>query len=243
MRYSFFSVAVLFAVWTGAAYLTPSIILPSPAETLLVLFDMASGGGLFISVGTTLFRVAAGFAAGMLIGTSAGFAAGISGGFYRFTKPYISMMQSIPRLSWILIATFWFGLTPAVVIFLVAVTVIPFFYINVSDSVRYTDRNMMEVAEIYGMSSAVRFTDIYLPSAMGAIMSASSTAVSVSWKAVIMAELLSVPTGIGAGMSIAQSNIDMPSILAYTAVVALFAWGSSSLITLIFDRYLKRRSA
>ena len=195
------------------------------------------------SLATTALRVFSGFIGGLAVGSLLGFAAGLSRKLYRFTRPYIAMMQSVPRLSWILIATFWFGLTPSVVVFLVGVTVLPFFYVNVSESVRYTDKHMLEVARVYRMSFISRFTDILLPSAAGSIMAASSVSLSVSWKAVIMAELLSVPDGIGAQMSVAQSNIDMSAILAYTIVVALIAWGSNALMTFIFDRYFKRWKA
>jgi len=240
LKYSLLSVIIFAAVWKAACYFTPAIILPPPEKVFTVLFEQAASGELFRSLAVTAFRVLSGFLAGMLTGSMLGFAAGVSRNLYRFTKPYVSMMQSVPRLSWILIATFWFGLTPAVVVFLVCVTVLPFFYVNVSESVRYTDSQMLEVARVYHLSRLTRFTSIYLPAAAGSIMAASSMTLSVSWKAVIMAELLSVPDGVGAEMSIAQSNIDMASILAYTIVVALIAWGSSALLTFVFDRYFRR---
>jgi len=240
MRYTLLSVAVLLFCWKVAGVFTPAIILPQPETVMVALFDIAKSGELFKALLTTTIRVTSGFLVGMFVGSFLGFSAGINKKVYSFTKPYIAMMQSIPRLSWILIATFWFGLTPAVVVFLVCITVLPFFFINVSESVRYTDGQMLEVAKIYQMSPFSRFTDIYLPAAAGSIMTASSTALSVSWKAVIMAELLSVPTGIGANMSVAQSNIDMPVILAYTAVVALLAWLSNALLTMAFDKYFRR---
>jgi NitT/TauT family transport system permease protein len=243
VKYTILSVIFFLIAWKVAGHITPAIILPAPEVVIINIYQLLADGILLESLWITALRVFAGFLSGMLIGAGAGFLAGISKNFYRFTKPYVAMMQSIPRLSWILIATFWFGLTPAVVVFLVTITVLPYFYVNVSESVKYTDKQMLEVAKIYNISPFRRFTDIYLPAAMGSIMSASSMALSISWKAVIMAELLSVPTGLGAEMSIAQSNIDMAGILAYTLVVALIAWGSNVLLTYSFDRYFKRWKA
>lgn len=240
MKYGTISFIILIICWKIAGVFTPAIILPAPETVLIALWHDILYENLLSTLLLTAFRVFLGFLFGMLVGGILGFVAGMKDQVYKFTKPYITMMQSIPRLSWILIATFWFGLSPSVVIFLVTITVVPFFYVNVSESVRYTDKQMLEVAIIYEMKPVYRFTDIYLPAAMEAIMTASATALSVSWKAVIMAELLSVPTGIGARMSVAQSNIDMASILAYTILIALAAWGSNAFLSSIFDQYLKR---
>jgi NitT/TauT family transport system permease protein len=55
-----------------------------------------------------------------------------------------------------------------------------------------------------------------------------------------MAELLSLDTGIGAGLYWARNNLETEKIFAWTLILVLAGFLSSKLIKIIFNKNLKK---
>jgi NitT/TauT family transport system permease protein len=68
----------------------------------------------------------------------------------------------------------------------------------------------------------MRLTDVYLPHVVSYLFPAWITALGISWKVVVMAELLASSDGVGAALAVSRSHLDTATTLAWiTAVVGL----------------------
>ena len=102
--------------------------------------------------------------------------------------------------------------------------------INTYQGVKSIDRQLLQVAQIYRISKPRVIREIYLPQVAPYLLAGVSNALGVTWKAVAMAEFLSVQQGIGAGMAVARINLETAALFAWT----LFLIG----LGLVTDRLL-----
>jgi len=66
------------------------------------------------------------------------------------------------------------------------------------------------------------FVDVYLPHVVSYLFPAWISALGISWKVVVMAELLSSADGVGAALAIARSQLDTAATMGWiVAIVGL----------------------
>ncbi len=225
------SVLVYLGVWELLSLLIGrSLILPGPAEVLRQTLGLLKSPGAWLHVGATSLRALGGFFLSLLLGILFGGAAGLSRRFQWFFDPLLITVRSIPVLSLILLAIIWFSteLVPLFICFLIAFPVIAS---SVAAGVREVDRDLLEVAAVYRKSRREVFRNITLPSMLPYLLSGLSTALGLTWKSVVAAEILSMPRrGLGTAMQTAQLQLDTAGLFAWTLVVVVLAGLSEVLI-------------
>jgi NitT/TauT family transport system permease protein len=131
----------------------------------------------------------------------------------KFFSPFISMLQTIPNISWILLAIIWFGLNSKIVIFTIFISILPIFVINSREGINNTSSEYLEMAAVYQLKPLTIFTRIYLYSIKPYLRSAAVITGERAWKIGAMAELLSLETGIGAGLYWARITFKLKEFL------------------------------
>ena len=217
------SILVGILLWGIAAGRVSDVILPSLESVFQNVYLIVTTPENLRAIGITASRLAAGWVLAAGIGVTLGLVMGLVPLAQTLLQPYVVLVQSIPRVSWILLALFWFGIDGSVVIFLLVMTIVPFFVVNVAESIRGVQEERREFMEAYRLPTLVRITDVYLPAVSLALRSAATLSLSVGWKAVVMAELLAAPDGIGAGLSWAQGSFDTSMVMAWTVVISTVA--------------------
>ena len=115
------------------------------------------------------------------------------------------------------------------------VAVFPVLYGNVLEGVREADRSWRKLAEVYRIGTADRIRHIYFPSLLPYLISGASAGLGISWKAVVAAEVLTLPRyGLGTGMQEARLQLDTARLLAWTLLACLLSG---------VGEYLLRRAA
>ena len=234
---SLLALAVLFGLWLLAAALIDAvIILPPPQHVATELFQLAGSGEFWRSVGTTFLRGICGFLISLATGVAVGVAAGVSLPVHALFKPLIAVIRTTPVMSVVLIALLWFktGTVPVFSTFLIAFPVITQ---NIIIGIRQTDPNLLEMGKVYGLSTRRRILLISAPSVVPYLISGAQTALGLTWKVVVAAEVLSIPTfGVGSGMQLAQMSLETAQVFAWTAVAIILSGFSQWLFSLITNR-------
>ncbi|MDZ7792461.1 MAG: ABC transporter permease subunit [Spirochaetia bacterium] len=227
------AVIVLLAIWWAAAVLMDaSIILPPPPAVIRELLGLLQSNDFWISVWSTLIRGLAGFFISLLVGTVVGIAAGISLPLHALFKPLIAIIRTTPIMSVILIALLWFktGTVPIFSSFLIAFPVITQ---NIIVGIRQTDQKLLQMGRAYGLDSARRLLHISIPSVVPYLISGAQTALGLTWKVVVAAEVSSLPNwGVGSEMQFSQMSLETAQVFAWTAVAILLSAGSQWLLSL-----------
>lgn len=239
----FLAVALLLIVWEGAsAAVGAQIILPGPAAAFRGLLRLVSGGAFWTSVGISAWRVFAGFFLSVLAGMLIGIPAGIRSGLRSAFSPILAIIRTTPIMSVILIALLWFktGTVPVFSAFLIGFPVV---VQNIITGIRQTDVGLIEMGRAYEFSSAQMLTAIYIPSVLPYLISGSQTALGLTWKVVVAAEVLSLPKfGIGSKMQYAQMSLETAEVFAWTAVAIICAGTSHILLSRLLRLFPWRNS-
>jgi NitT/TauT family transport system permease protein len=234
---SLLAVSVLLGLWVLAAVLVDAvIILPPPQQVAAALLRLAGSWDFWRSVGTTFLRGISGFLISLLTGLAVGVAAGVSLPVHALFKPLIAVIRATPVLSVVLIALLWFktGTVPVFSSFLIAFPVITQ---NIIIGIRQTDKNLLEMGRIYGLSAPRRILLISIPSVVPYLVSGAQTALGLTWKVVVAAEVLSIPAfGVGSRMQLAQMSLETAEVFAWTAVAVILSGLSQWFFSMITGR-------
>jgi NitT/TauT family transport system permease protein len=136
-------------------------------------------------------------------------------------------------MSIILLALIWFhtDMVPVFVSFLMA---FPIICGNTIQGVRSIDRDLVEMSRIYGVSRREVLTGVYLPSIAPFLLAGASSAMGMTWKVIIAAEILSQPVwSIGTQMQMARIYLETGWVLAWTVVIILVSFVFESLLRLL----------
>ena len=140
-----------------------------------------------------------------------------------FFSPAITMIKSTPVASFIILALVWLT-GQRVPVFISFLMVLPVVYGNVSQGIREVDPKLLEMARIYGMNRQKRVLKIYIPSVLPYMMAACRTALGLSWKAGVAAEVIGVTkNSIGRQLYYSKIYLETADLFAWTAVVIIMS--------------------
>lgn len=94
---------------------------------------------------------------------------------------------------------------------------------------RTLDEHYRVLADAFRLPPLMRFTDVYLPHVLSYLFPAWIIALGLSWKIVVMAELLATDDGVGAALAVSRAHLD---------TAATMAWISAVVILLLLVEYL-----
>ncbi len=178
----------------------------------------------------TLLRSSAGLVLSVMLGVTTGVLIGFYRNFRRAVQPLVTVIQSTPAISWLLIALIWFDVQ-LIPIILVILATFPIITINTAEGIMTTDRKLLEMASVYSVPRKKIVSDIYIPEITGYIRSSFRIALGFTIKVALMAEVLSHPgSGIGERLSWARINVEMADLIMYTLLAVL--------MTLLLSRIL-----
>jgi NitT/TauT family transport system permease protein len=212
------------------------ILMPSPAGTLIRLFQLAGTGSFWLTVAFSVLRITAGFLAGVMFGALFALLTARYEIARVLLRPAISVMRATPVASFIILALVWIR-SAWVPVFATAVVVLPIVWENISEGIRKTDGDLLQMARVFrfGRRKTVRL--LYLPSVKPYVTVACAAGMGLSWKAGVAAEVLSsLPFSIGGYINDAKIYLDTESLFAWTAVVILL----SVLLERMILRLMKR---
>lgn len=235
------AVAVLLLIWEAAARIVASpIIIPLPGTTALRLFHLLLSGGFWSAVGATVLRGVVGFSISLVAGIVVGVAAGASSVVRSGVSPILTVLRATPVMSIILLALIWFqsNLVPVFVAFLM---VFPILCGNMIEGVRNVDPRLLRMSKVYGVARRRVILEVYLPSAVPYLIAAMTSAVGITWKVVIAAEVLSQPIhAVGTGLQLAKYRLDTADVFAWTFVAIALTAVSEQILDRI-DRRVRWR--
>jgi len=213
------SVLLFVAAWDALARYVGPLVLPTPLETLASLRQITASPDAWRDLGATARRALAGYGLSVLAGGALGMAAGASITATMMARPLMTLLIGMPPIAWLVLALLWFGSGDATPVFTVFVACFPIVFVGALQGTRTLDGRLRELARAYRLPLAQRLTDVYLPHIAAYLFAACITALGVSWKVVLMAELLATTDGAGAQLAVTRSHLDMGGTLAWVAAV------------------------
>jgi NitT/TauT family transport system permease protein len=171
--------------------------IPAPTDIAARLWALTASGELAEHVGVTLYRVFAGFFAGVIPAIVMGLLMAMFKPVRIFFDPLIATLFPIPKVALMPLLLLAFGFGDSSKIALVAIAVFFPVIINTYVGAANIEKIYWDVAKNYGASQSVMFTRIIFFGALPTIFAGLRIAMAVSFIVLVAAEFVASKTGIG----------------------------------------------
>lgn len=203
--------------------------LPPSSIVAIVYRDWFSGpaGHLWLTADATgnLLPSLGRMLGGLLVASLAGVALGIAIGRIRLlaelAEPIVHFGRAIPPPVMVPAFLFVFGIGTPMEVASIAFGVIWPVLINAIDGARYVHAGHMETARAFRLGPVQRLLRVILPSAAPKIFAGLRLALAVALVLMIVSEFQGSTDGIGREMSIAQTDLDVPTMWAIIVLLGL----------------------
>ena len=207
-----------------AAVIHNDILMVGPLQVLSALFHMAAEPSFWISVAATMSRIIAGFLLGTLAGVLLAWLAYEHDLIRDILQPAMLFLKAVPVVSFIVLILIWAGgvwLGFAISM----IVVLPIVYVNVLEGLMNTNRNLLEMAQVFRLAKMTCIRKIYSRSVKPYFISALSLACGMAVKSGIAAEVIGQTRNtIGNGIYMSKVYLAIDQLFAWTFVILLLSW-------------------
>ena len=213
----------------------PKYIIPRVSDLVFEMHRMWVQENLLKHFLSTASVSVLGFVLGGVFGAVSGYALGASQFWERVLSPYILALQIAPKVAFAPLFILWFGynIWPKLI-----VTVLVVFFpilVNVLQSMRTVDRDLVNLARAYSMSRAQIFTKIRFPSSIPNLMAGLRIGATLAVIGVTVGELVGGETGLGYlityGEGQANTAMVFDSIFLLTVIGVVMYWAVAAIET------------
>lgn len=186
--------AMLLGLWHAAVVFTGTTIFPSPLAVARALDDLPHLGAY---TADSLFRVACGYLAAVLLGIPAGLALGWWSAAARAANPLIQMLRPISPLAWMPLSVIWFGVSNLAPIFLIFLASFFPVVLATMNGVRNVPAVYVQAGRNFGLDSRALLLRVVFPAVLPRILVGLRIAFGVAWLVLVAAEMIAVDSGLG----------------------------------------------
>jgi len=190
-------IVILIAGWWAAVIGTKSVIFPTPWQVVTGTLELIKDGTLWLHIGASLMRVAAGFALAVLLAVPLGLWMGWVHGAYITLNPLFQILRPISPIAWIPIAILWFGVGNASPIYLIFISSVFPMIVQTVAGVHTIERRYLRAAQNFDVSKYRLFGQVVIPAVLPQIIVGMRIGLGVAWLVVVAAEMIALRSGLG----------------------------------------------
>ncbi len=209
----------LLVIWqVGSTLIASQVLLPGLGPVLTTLVTIVGEGPFLGSVLATVARALQAFLIIVITASICGVLGGKYPLFSAIMSPFVTTLKAVPVMSIILLAFIWFtsGEVPLFSAFLMG---FPVMYVQVESGWRTIDGSLIQMCDLYEIRGLDRLIHFTIPALVPSLVTGARVALSMVWKVIIAAEVLTVPRfGVGARMQLAQVQLQTDRVLSWTLV-------------------------
>lgn len=220
-------------LWQVLAVLAGSaLLLPGPYDTVRGLLVLLKAPSFYLDAGATIARCVISVALALFAGVLLALAAYRRSIIRDVLSLPVSLFKTIPIMA---VAIYMILLMSAgnVPVLVCWVMCFPIIYTNLLSGLDALDVDLLEMTKVYGISGHRRVKYLYIPSLYPYFRSAMSLVSGMSWKAIVTAEVLSIPKfSLGYELMNAKYYLNTDLLFAYVVVIIL--------LSLLFEKLVKK---
>ena len=212
------------AVWQAANLLIHNnIIFVGPLDMASALASLVRDKAFWVTILNSFSRISIGFMGAFALGILLGSLAYVFPLVKELLEPVILLIKSVPVASFIILALIWIG-SRNLAVFTAFLVVAPMIYVSTLSGLEHTDPKMLEMARVFCIPLWKQIRYIYVPALLPYLISGCKTALGMSWKSGVAAEVIGIPEGsIGEQLYYSKLYLDTAGLFAWTFVIILIS--------------------
>ena len=220
-------------IWQAAAWLTSSkLLLPGPADTVAALSGLVLTSKFYMDIGWTAARCIIAMALSFAVGIPAAALSYKSGAARSILALPVGFFKAVPVMA-IIIYVILLAQSDWVAVIVCFFMCFPIVYTNILEGLDAMPEEYLEVGKICGLTGLDTVKHIYAPGLLPQIKAAISLTAGLSWKAVVAAEVLSIPKySLGYEMINAKYYLETDNLFAYIFAIVVLSMAFEKLINM-----------
>lgn len=197
----------------------PKYIIPTLSDCIEEFGRMMQREALFKHFMSTLISALVGFALGGLLGAGSGYLLGLSKMWERVLSPYILALQIAPKVAFAPLFIMWFGYNSLPKLLVTVLVVFFPILVNVLQSMKTVDRDLVNLARVYSMNRLTIFRKIEVPSSLPNLFAGLRIGATLAVIGVTVGELVGGNTGLGFLISYGEGQAN--TAMVFNAIILL----------------------
>jgi ABC-type nitrate/sulfonate/bicarbonate transport system permease component len=216
---------VFLLVWAIIARWTANpALLPTPWSVITAFVDLAIDLEIFLHAGISFGRMLLSIAIASALAFPLGLAMGLSSRLEALVDPVVEVLRPISGIAWIPLALFILGVGNALPVFIMTYAAFFPILLGTVAGVRGVDRHLVAAARTMGVPPRTIVTRVVVPAALPSLMVALRLGVATGWTAVVAAELIGAPSGVGYAVEWYRELLLTPQVMAFIAVIGVLGY-------------------
>lgn len=215
--------------WWGASLAGSPLVFPGP-QAVLSRFLELQGWPLWSDVLHSGGKVLAVLFFVVFLGVPLGVLLGLNPGLYEAFRPLAVSIQAVPVVSWLGFAVFALGIGWRAPVLIAVLVFLPTALFVTVSGVRGLEREVLEMAEVYGVRGWKRWRYLYAGALAPCVRAVIETVAGGAWKAVLVAEYLCGSGGVGVRIAWARQTADVEAAYALSLLAILLGLGCEFLL-------------
>ena len=174
-------------VWAVCARMVGKELLLAPPIQVFKRFSFLGEASFWHTVGLSLWRTALAYVIGVALACVLAVLCSLVSWLDDLVRPALAVIRATPVASFIILALVWLS-SSNVPILAGVLMVLPVVYANAREGIDTTDRNLLEMARMFGWSGWKTWLRVRIPSALPGTLAACEACVGLCFKAAIAAE-------------------------------------------------------
>lgn len=200
------------------------LFVAAPSDILGEIAELARAGTLLMHVGETVEVAALGFMLGMVAGVLVGFVLGLTPRLADIFAPYVTVLNSAPRIALAPLFVLWFGIGSGSGVVLVFTLVVFIAITNTLAGAQSVDRHLVRVARLLGATRVELVWKIVLPWTVPWIVAAGRLSFAYALAGATVSEMFLGQRGLGYLIVAGSGVFNIPLIFAALGLVITIAW-------------------
>jgi sulfonate transport system permease protein len=169
----------------------------SPVRIVVDLVRQLLSGSVFEHIAVTLYEAFLGFVIGAVVGVVAGFVLARSEELARVLDPYVTALNSLPRVALAPLFILWFGIGVTSKVILAFSLVVFILLVNTYAGAKNVDQDLVIIARLLGASPRQVTTKIILPASIPWIFAGLRLGLAYALIGAVVGEVIVAQAGLG----------------------------------------------
>ncbi len=216
-----------------------TFITSSPKMVFNEVIILFKNDNLLYHIWVTVYETIISFSLGTLIGIGISTIMWLSPFFRRVIDPYLTILNSLPKVALGPIIIVWCGAKIKSIILMALFISVIVMTMSVIESFENIDKNKITLMKVLGANKRQIFFKLVFPSSKKAIISALKICISMSLIGVIMGEFLVSKAGVGYLIMYGSQVFNLNLVVTGIFILAILSWIMYSIVYYIEKRLNK----